>query len=414
MGIFSSPNSLQKVLSAPGVEGKSVTKLTKGGLTEFIQSIIVKTQEMKESFYILDLGVVMSLYENWTQNLPMIQPFYAFKCNPEPALLGTLAALGSNFDCASKGEIEAILALGVSPDRILFANPCKAESHIKYAARVGVNLTTFDSRDELDKMQVWHPKCKLLIRIKPPLECKDVRELSTKFGALNEEVLPLLRSAKGLGLNVVGVTFHIGSAAKDSRAYREAIAAAKAIFDTAILLGMPKMYVVDVGGGFTADSYFNEMATVIKAALQDYFPNEPGLSVISEPGRYFAETSSTLVTNIIGKRVRGELREYWINDGTYGSFNGIPRDNIRPTITCTPIACTSNPSNPTCKELCTYKATVFGPTCDSLDTILKGHQLPELHVNDWLVFHEMGAYTAAGGSNFNGFDMASTSTYLAF
>ncbi|KAK2660947.1 hypothetical protein Ddye_007480 [Dipteronia dyeriana] len=176
------------------------------------------------------MGVIISLYEKWTPNLPIIQPFYIVKSNPGPALLGALAALGSNFDCASNGEIEAIMVLGVSPDRIVFANLCKAGSHIKYAARVGVNLTTFDSREELDKMQMWHLKCKLLTRIKPPLECKDVRELITKFGALNEEVLPLLRSTKGLGLNVVGVAFHIGSAAKDSRAYREAIATTKAIF----------------------------------------------------------------------------------------------------------------------------------------------------------------------------------------
>ncbi|KAL5778291.1 hypothetical protein ACOSP7_011217 [Xanthoceras sorbifolium] len=409
-----SPNSLPIILGAPGVKGKSVTKLTKkGGLTEFMQSIIVEKQEVKEPFYVLNLGVVMSLHEKWTRNLPMIHPFYAVKCNPEPALLGTLAALGANFDCASKGEIEAVLALGVSPDRIVFANPCKAESHIKYAARVGVNLTTFDSRDELDKIRKWHPECKLLIRIKPPLECKTRRELSSKFGALAEEILPLLRAVKAFGLSVVGVAFHIGSAATDLRPYCEAIAAAKAVFETAILLGMPKMHVLDVGGGFTADSYFDEAVPVIKAALQDYFSNEPGLTVISEPGRFFAETSSTLATNIIGKRVRGELREYWINDGTYGSLNGIQRDNISPTFTCTPLAWKSSPSNPTCKGLNTFKSTVFGPTCDSLDTVLKGHLLPELQVSDWLVFPEMGAYTAAGGSNFNGFNMASTSTYLA-
>ncbi|KAL0016900.1 hypothetical protein SO802_003969 [Lithocarpus litseifolius] len=82
--------------------------------------------------------------DRWTRALPTVQPYYAVKCNPNLSFLGAMAALGSNFDCASQAEIESILSLGVSPDRIIFANPCKAESHIKYAASVGVHLMTFD------------------------------------------------------------------------------------------------------------------------------------------------------------------------------------------------------------------------------------------------------------------------------
>ncbi|EEF52792.1 arginine/diaminopimelate/ornithine decarboxylase, putative [Ricinus communis] len=84
------------------------------------------------------------------------------------------------------------------------------------------------------------------------------------------------------------------------------------------------------------------------------------------------------------------------------------------TITCTPLACSSNRANPTCKGLRTHSSTVFGPTCDALDTVLKGHPLPELHINDWLVFPNMGAYTAAAGSNFNGFDTKAILTYLVY
>lgn len=106
-----------------------------------------------------------------------------------------MAALGTNFDCASQAEIESILSLGVSPDRIIFANPCKAESHIKYAASVGVNLTTFDSIDELKKMQKCHPKCDLIIRIKAPDDSGARYPLDSKFGALHEEVETLLQAA---------------------------------------------------------------------------------------------------------------------------------------------------------------------------------------------------------------------------
>uniref|UniRef100_A0A2N9FLH9 ornithine decarboxylase n=1 Tax=Fagus sylvatica TaxID=28930 RepID=A0A2N9FLH9_FAGSY len=408
----SSARSLQAILGAPGVRGKRVSVLSKDGLTDFMQSIVFSKQETKEPFYVLDLSTVTALMDRWTRALPMVRPYYAVKCNPDPALLGIMASLGSSFDCASKAEIESVLALGVSADRIVFANPCKAESHIKYAASVGVNLTTFDSRDEIEKIRKWHPKCALLIRIKAPDDGGARCPLGPKYGALPEEVAPLFQAAQAARLTVTGVSFHIGSGATHSRAYQRAIAAAKTTFETATRLGLPRMRVLNIGGGFTADTQFNEAASAIKAALQSYFGNDSGLTIIAEPGRFFAESAFTLATNIIGKRIRGELREYWINDGIYGSMNCILYDHA--TITCTPLACTSNRANTTCKGVRTYSSTVFGPTCDALDTVLTGHQLPELQVNDWLVFPNMGAYTAAAGSNFNGFHTSAILTYLAF
>ncbi|KAJ6684691.1 ORNITHINE DECARBOXYLASE-LIKE [Salix purpurea] len=66
--------------------------------------------------------------------------------------------------------------------------------------------------------------------------------------------------------------------------------------------------------------------------------------------------------------------------------------NNCPSITCTPLACNSNSDNPVCKGERSYSSTVFGPTCDGLDTVLIGHPLPELQVDDWLVLPNMGAY----------------------
>uniref|UniRef100_A0A5B7BKQ0 ornithine decarboxylase n=1 Tax=Davidia involucrata TaxID=16924 RepID=A0A5B7BKQ0_DAVIN len=406
------PNSFQAIMSAPGVRGKGVTALPKDGLTDFIQSTILGKQELKEPFYVLDLGTVVSLMDDWTRNLPIVRPFYAVKCNPDLAFLGAMAALGASFDCASKAEIEAVLSLGVSPDQIVYANPCKAESHIKYAASVGVNLTTFDSKDEIEKIRKYHPKCALLIRVKAPENGGARCPLGPKYGALPEEVTPLLQAAQAARLTVLGVSFHIGSGATHSRAYRGAIESAKAVFDMASQLGMPRMHVLNIGGGFTAGPQFDDAANAVKSALQAYFPNESGLTIIAEPGRFFAESAFTLTTNIIGKRVRGELREYWINDGIYGSMNCILYDHA--IVTATPFASKSDRANPTCRGARTYPSTVFGPTCDALDTVLTGYQLPELQVNDWLVFSKMGAYTAAAGSNFNGFNTSAISTHLAY
>ena len=205
--------------------------------------------------------------EKWSLNLPLVQHFYAVKCKPDPALLGALAALSSRFDCASRTEIETVLALGVSSNRIIFANPCKAESHIKYAASVGVNLTTFDSRDEVQKIRKYHPKCALLIRIKSLCDSGACCPLDSKYGALPEEVEPLLQAAQASGLTVAGVSFHIGSGATHPQAYRGTIAETRAVFDTALRLGLPRMHVLNIGGGFTSGPLFDEAASAINSSL---------------------------------------------------------------------------------------------------------------------------------------------------
>jgi diaminopimelate decarboxylase len=111
--------------------------------------LFLQKRGLQDPFYVLDLGLLIELYQGWVQSIPRVKPFYAVKCSPDPALLSTLAALGAGFDCASKAEISQVLALGVSPEKIIFANPCKMHSHIKYAASVGVNIMTFDCEMEV-------------------------------------------------------------------------------------------------------------------------------------------------------------------------------------------------------------------------------------------------------------------------
>ncbi|RZC14606.1 Ornithine decarboxylase [Glycine soja] len=410
------PLNLKPIFCASGIKGKRVTALSaeKNGLTDFIQRIIADKPDIDTPFSVLDLGVVMGLMDQWACKLPTVQPFYAVKCNPNLSLIGALAALGSSFDCASKAEIESVLSLGVSPDRIIYANPCKSESHIRYAASVGVNVTTYDSIDEVEKIRKCHPTCELLLRIKPPQDSGARTSLGLKYGALPEEVDELLQAAHEAGLKVTGVSFHIGSGGADTRAYHGAISAAKNVFESASRLGLPRMGVLDIGGGFTSGPSFEAAALKINAAIEGSFGKEEGLVVIGEPGRYFAETAFTLATRVIGKRVRGDVREYWIDDGIYGTLNNIVFDYA--TVTCMPLACTSKPENPTCcrdLNLKTYPSTVFGPTCDSIDTVLRDYQLPELQVNDWLVFPNMGAYTTSSGTNFNGFSSSAKSIFLA-
>lgn len=237
---------------------------------------------------------------------------------------------------------------------------------------VEVNLTTFDSIDEVSKLKTHHPNTAAMIRIHPPVDSAAQCPLGPKFGALPEEFRPLLEAAIASDLKVVGVSFHVGSGATRPDAYRGAISAARGVFDLAGRLGMPPMTMLNVGGGFTS-SRFEDAAAAIRAGLDEFFPDpheNGGLTLMAEPGRYFAETPFTMAANIIGKRVRGGVRQYWIDSGIYGSLNCIILDHA--VVNAVPVACKSNKNNPRCDGEKTHKSTVFGPTCDALDTILEG------------------------------------------
>ncbi|KAK7050277.1 pyridoxal-dependent decarboxylase [Favolaschia claudopus] len=111
-----------------------------------------------------------------------------------------LAALGTGFDCASNGEISQVLALGsVHPNRIIFANPCKALSFVRNAAKLRVNTMTFDNADEL-KIARAHPRASLVLRILTD-DTKALCQLGLKFGAPLHAVPSLLAKARELAVS---------------------------------------------------------------------------------------------------------------------------------------------------------------------------------------------------------------------
>jgi ornithine decarboxylase len=184
-----------------------------------------EAMDKEEAFYIIDLGVVTKKYVQWAALLPRVKPFFAIKCNPNPAIIRTLASFGANFDCASKAEIQQVLGSGVAASRIIYANPTKMKTHIAYAKSSGVEMMTFDNADELVKIAEVYPTAKLVLRIITD-DSQSVCRFSTKFGTPLDQTLPLLARAKELNLNVVGVSFHVGSGCMSVRAFESAIRSA--------------------------------------------------------------------------------------------------------------------------------------------------------------------------------------------
>lgn len=365
----------------------------------------------RDAFYVCDLGDILKKHRRWTRALPRVTPFYAVKCNDSRSVVRTLASLGTGFDCASKTEIQLVQSLGVEPSRIIYANPCKQVSQIKYASAHGVRMMTFDSEVELMKVARCHDNAKLVLRIATD-DSKAVCRLSIKFGAPLKACRGLLERAKELGLDVIGVSFHVGSGCTDPLTYSQAIGDARCVFDMGDELGF-NMNLLDIGGGFPGSEdvelKFEEITAVINLALDKYFPADGNVKIIAEPGRFYVASAYTLVVNIIAKKVimdddmaSDEEDEgttdrtimYYVNDGVYGSFNCILYDHAH----CLPsLHKKPKPDEPM------YPCSIWGPTCDGLDRIVEQCNLPDLQVGDWLVFDNMGAYTVAAASTFNGF-----------
>jgi len=362
-----------------------------------------------EAFYAIDLGAVVRKHQEWTSHLPRVTPYYAIKCNPDPAIIKLLASLGTNFDCASKAEIQQILGCGISASRIIYANPCKMKSHLEYAKSSNVDMMTFDNSHELTKIADSYPGARLLLRIITD-DSQSVCRFSTKFGAPLDTTYNLLVLAKDLGLNVVGVSFHVGSGCMSSSSFVAAIRSAHRVFREAEEVGH-NFSVLDLGGGWpgTNDERidFRVIANTIRPVIDELFPAD--IDVIAEPGRFFVAASHTLAVNVFAKRTVMDNSTgkkhflYYVNDGVYQSFNCIMFDHYTPTPLVLNPTEEINPS--------TYKSTIFGPTCDSMDCIGKDIDLPELEVGDWLYFKNMGAYTVAAASPFNGFKSHPTTFY---
>ena len=114
---------------------------------------------------------------------------------------------------------------------------------------------------------------------------------------------------------------------------------------------------------------------------------------------------------------------YYINDGVYGAFNNLMFDHatVRPRVLRNVLEQVKAEmgnvadgsmitlyegaeSPPLEQDRLLYASTVFGPTCDSIDVIARSVLLPKLKIGDWLYFQNMGAYTMAAASSFNGFE----------
>jgi ornithine decarboxylase len=349
---------------------------------------------------VVDLDVVADAYELLRRYLPIAKIFYAVKANPADEVLSMLRELGSNFDVASRGEINLVLDKGIAADRISFGNTIKKELDVAYAFQRGVRLFAFDSEQELEKLSRAAPGAKVFCRIL--VECAGAEwPLSRKFGCAPEMAVDLLKQAKTYGLDPYGVSFHVGSQQTDLKQWDTAIGRAASMF-SALAQADISLRMVNIGGGFPAHyrgdvPEIQAYANAVMAALTAHFGNDlPELVV--EPGRSIVGDAGVIQSEVvlISRKSYDEDKRWVYLD--VGKFNGLAEtmdESIKYRIR-TPAD--GGPSGPT---------VLAGPTCDSADILYEKteYQLPlDLKVGDKVEILATGAYTSMYSSvGFNGF-----------
>jgi ornithine decarboxylase len=359
-------------------------------------------KEYGSPLIILDCERVRVQYRKLRKALPGVDLHYALKPMPHPSVVNTIVAEGGFLDLATTGEVHLVERLGISPERCIHTHPIKREQDIVNAIKFGVRTFVADNPDEVRKFARYTANAGLLLRVSfrsPGAVC----DLSRKFGCDPEDLLGLARLAADLGVEVRGLSFHVGSQAVDSAKHVEALQACAALISAARKEKLGAFDTLDIGGGFPIDyaqpvQDINRFCAPLRTALAK-LPKR--VRVIAEPGRYIVGPSALGVASVMGRARREGHWWYYLDDGLYGSYSGQLFDHAR------------YPVEPLRDDGERLPSVLAGPTCDSIDVIAENLLLPELKAGDLIVGRAMGAYTWASASEFNFFPKATVVTVNA-
>ena len=338
---------------------------------------------------VFDPATLRQQYQALAKALPGIDLYYAVKAHPDEHIIRTLDALGAGFDVASAGEMDLLMDLQVSGRRTIHTHPIKKDQEIRDALRFGATTFVVDNIDELKKLTPYRSRVGILLRVSFRSD-QAVVDLSRKFGCDPDEVAAITHAANELGLHVKGLSFHVGSQCGNADKHVEAIDCCHTIMKQLNRSSNTPMGSLDIGGGFPADYAMagfdiEAFCAPIREALAE-LPDD--WHILAEPGRFLIAPAVTSVTTITGKSTRHGIHWYYLDDGVYGSFSGQIFDHaLYPLQFLTEGPC--------------QLSVLAGPTCDSIDVVAEGVELPELDIGDLVIGHQMGAYTAATKTRFN-------------
>lgn len=366
---------------------------------EKIENFIEKA-EFSRPTLIIDIEQVEENYHKLKAGMPEAHIHYAVKANPHPEILKRLVHLGCRFDAASIGEIDMCLEAGATPEHISFGNTVKRTQDILEAYSKGIRLFAADAEEELAKIAEYAPNSKVFIRIL--IRSTEAEwPLSRKFGCSSSYAVPLLHHARDLGLNPVGLSFHVGSQTRHPHMWIDSLDSVSAIWHNAIEEGF-NLNLLNIGGGFPA--YYGvditepeEYGRSIIDLVKDRFPGTD--YIMAEPGRGLVASAGCIASEVllVSRKTPGDpVRWVYLNVGRFSGLAETEGEAIKYQFRVLG------------KEQSeTDECILAGPTCDSADVMYEKNkvQLPvDLTSGDVLIIKSCGAYTSTYSTiAFNGF-----------
>lgn len=342
----------------------------------------------------------VSLAASWFRDNFPGEVLYAVKANPSPWALDACYAAGLRwFDVASEDEIR-LVASRYKDAKLAFMHPVKSRKAIERAYfEHNVRVFSLDCEAELDKIIAATRQAEdLTLVVRIAVKNSDaVYALSNKFGICDASAPSLLQKARCFADNL-GVSFHVGSQCMSPSSFREAMdLASRIICEAGVIID-----VVDVGGGFPS-AYpgmtppdLEHYVQVIRSSFEA-MPVAMNARLWCEPGRALVAESTSILARV--ELVKdGALH---INDGSYG--------NLFDAAHCKwPFPVKAHRADGEfAAEGQTFR--LYGPTCDSLDTMEGPFDLPaDIREGDYIEFGMLGAYGVTMQTRFNGFGETET------
>lgn len=357
-------------------------------------------RNIETPFLVVDLGVIKRKHQALKEKLPYAKIYYAVKANPMEEIILLLKDLGSSFDAATRNELDQLLKLGITSDRISYGNTIKKERDIKYFFECGVSLFVTDCEEDLEKIARHAPGSRVFFRILTEGKGADW-PLSRKFGSHPDTTYNLAVQARDLGLVPYGLSFHVGSQQRDIGEWDSAISQCRYLFSALKSDHGIELKMINMGGGFPANYLdpapkFDLYARAITQFLESDF-GEDLPEIVIEPGRFMVADAGVIVTEVIMTARKSRYSPYkWIylDVGMFGGMLETMDELIKYPIY-------------TDKEGQAEEVILAGPTCDSMDVLYENfkYQMPNTLVpGDRIYVCTAGAYTQSYSSvSFNGF-----------
>jgi diaminopimelate decarboxylase len=354
-------------------------------------------------FYCYSTATIAHHYQVFSESLSGLSALvcYAVKANSNIAVLRTLARLGAGADVVSEGELRRALAAGVAAGKIVFSGMGKTGSEMAAALDAGILQFNVESLPELELLNetalALGVRAPVAFRVNPDVDANTHDKIATgrrhdKFGVdIDAARAAYARAAALPGIEVVGISVHIGSQIINLAPFRQAFTRlARLVLE--LRADGHDIARIDLGGGLgvpyrgevpPSPNDYGEMVHQTVGSL--------GCEIVVEPGRVIVANAGLLIARVL-----------YINDGGGRSFvvvDAAMNDLLRPALygahhAVMPVALPADDAS-------TAVVDVVGPVCESGDVLARSCTLPELVPGDLLAVGSAGAYGAVMSSTYN-------------